>query len=179
MTSIATRLLVSLLLVLAIAAAGFWAGYQRCQNTHKSNDAAIVPAQVAEIKTEVVRGKAAAKTYIQADNDLQARYDALEVQFNDLLKNSTLVAGTVTAADPVLTAGAVWMWDAALRGSTEPGQVLGRTCGADATPESACAALSPYTLLDAWRNHASNARACAKDRQRFNQLIDFLEGKQP
>jgi hypothetical protein len=176
MTSIATRLLVSLLLVLAIAAAGFWAGYQRCQNTHKSKDAAIVPAQVAEIKTEVVRGKAAAKTYIQADHELQARYDALEVQFNELLQKHQLLA---QPADPVLTAGAVWMWDAALRGTTEPGQVLGRACGADATPESACAALSPYTLLDAWRNHASNARACAQDRQRFNQLIDFLEGKQP
>lgn len=178
MTSIAARLLVCVLLVLAVAAAGFTAGYKRCEYTRQAKQSAIVPAQVAEIKTEVLRGKAAAKTYIQTDHKLQARYDALEVQFNELLQKNQLLAQP-QPADPVLSAGAVWMWDTALRGSTEPGQVFGRACGADATPESACAALSPYTLTDAWRNHASNARACAKDRQRFDQLIDFLESKQP
>jgi hypothetical protein len=137
---------------------------------------------VAEVKTEVARGKAAAVTHIQSDRDLQARYDALEVQFNDLLKHSPLVAAPAASApgaDPVLTVGAVRLWDAALLGTPEPGPLPGGACGADSTPESACAALSPYTLADAWRNHASNARACAQDRQRFNQLIDFLEGKQP
>lgn len=33
------------------------------------------------------------------------------------------------------------------------------------------------SLDDAWANHATNAKSCADDRQRFQHLIDFLERK--
>jgi hypothetical protein len=74
------------------------------------------------------------------------------------------------AGDSVLSAGAVWMWNSALAGTDVP---TGACSTAD-TSESACAADTTISLVDAWRNHARNAQSCAEDRLRYQRLIDFL-----
>ena len=68
------------------------------------------------------------------------------------------------------------MWNGALTGSDQAAGACGPagpTEGADA----ACAQGSGLTLDDAWANHAANAQACAADRQRYQRLIDFFNGK--
>jgi hypothetical protein len=79
------------------------------------------------------------------------------------------------AADsgPVLSLGAVWLWNAALSGQ---GADLG-ACRIDAATgqaSAACAASSGLALDAAWDNHSTNAESCAADRLRHQQLIDFL-----
>lgn len=81
---------------------------------------------------------------------------------------------------PVLTLAAVRMWNGALTGLDAPAGACGPAGaaeGADAAAAEACAQGSGVTLEDAWDNHAANARACAADRQRYQRLIDFLNGK--
>lgn len=78
---------------------------------------------------------------------------------------------------PVLSLGAVWLWNAALSGQ---GADLG-ACRIDAATgqaSAACAASSGLTLEAAWDNHAANAEGCATDRLRHQQLIDFLNQRE-
>lgn len=89
-----------------------------------------------------------------------------------------------TAVDggPVLTLAAVRMWNGALTGTdaaTGACGPAGTTEGPDAaaTEAAACTEGSGLTLDDAWLNHAANAKACEADRQRYQHLIDFLNGK--
>ncbi len=84
-----------------------------------------------------------------------------------------------SAADsgPVLSLGAVWLWNAALTGQ---GADLG-ACRIDAATgqaSAACAASSGLTLDAAWDNHATNAESCAADRLRHQQLIDFINQRE-
>ena len=74
---------------------------------------------------------------------------------------------------PVLTAGAVWMWNSALAGTDKPAGA----CGALDTSPAACAAATSLTIADAFDNHTFNAQLCAEDRLAHNRLIDFLKGK--
>jgi hypothetical protein len=79
------------------------------------------------------------------------------------------------AADtgPVLSLGAVWLWNAALTGQA----VDTGACRIDAATgqaSAACAASSGLALDAAWDNHSANAESCAADRLRHQQLIDFL-----
>lgn len=79
---------------------------------------------------------------------------------------------------PVLTAGAVWMWDSSLTGKDQPTGA----CSAANTTQAACAVATGVTLDDAWRNHTTNAKLCAEDRLVHQRLIDFLtrrESTQP
>lgn len=75
------------------------------------------------------------------------------------------------AAGPVLTAGAVWMWNSALTGTDQPSGA----CGAADPTAAACAAATPITLDDAWDNHIANAQACAATRLAHQRLIDFVQ----
>jgi len=91
----------------------------------------------------------------------------------------TLVPGVAevdsdrAAGDLVLSAGAVWMWNSALVGTDVPAGA----CSTADTSESACAAGTTISLVDAWRNHARNAQSCAEDRLRYQRLIDFLQSR--
>jgi hypothetical protein len=76
-------------------------------------------------------------------------------------------------AGPVLTAGAVWVWNSALTGTDQPTN----SCGAADPTAAACAAASPITLDDAWDNHIANAQACAANRLAHQRLIDFVQAK--
>lgn len=91
-------------------------------------------------------------------------------------------AATAVDGGPVLTLAAVRMWNGALTGTdaaTGACGPAGATEGADAAAAeaAACAQGSGLILDDAWLNHAANAKACAADRQRYQHLIDFLNGK--
>ena len=79
------------------------------------------------------------------------------------------------AASPVLTAGAVWMWNSALTGTDQPAGA----CGSLDTTEAACAAATTATIDDAWANHKTNAQLCAEDRLAHQHLIDFLPPRKP
>ncbi len=84
-------------------------------------------------------------------------------------------------AVPALTLAAVRMWNSALVGAdTATGAC--RADAATAEADIACAQSAGVDLDDAWRNHAVNARACAIDRARHQDLIDYLktrEGQRP
>lgn len=69
-----------------------------------------------------------------------------------------------------LTAAAVWVWNSALGGTDTPAGA----CGAADPTSPACAADTGLGLDAAWANHTANAKSCALDRQRHQQLIDYL-----
>lgn len=150
-----------------------------------------------QFEAEVQRGQAAASRYIAADRAKQAQLETLTEQFDELRKRVPLVIarpravaaraagagavvtdavvaasalGPVDLVGPGLTAGAVWMWNSALAGADMPAGA----CGAAGTATEPCAADTGLGLEAAWQNHATNARTCASDRRRQQELIDFL-----
>jgi hypothetical protein len=74
-------------------------------------------------------------------------------------------------SSPVLTAGAVWMWNSALTGTDQPSGA----CGAADPTAAACVAATTATVDDAWDNHIANAQACAANRLAHQRLIDFVQ----
>ena len=68
------------------------------------------------------------------------------------------------------------MWNGALTGSDQAAGACGPAGTAEGS-DAACTEGSGLTLDDAWANHAANAQACAADRQRYQRLIEFLNGK--
>ena len=76
-------------------------------------------------------------------------------------------------AEPVLSAGAVWMWNSALAGTDQP---VG-ACGLAEPAAPACAVATTLTVDDAWDNHTVNAQQCAEDRLKHLNLINFLKAK--
>lgn len=78
---------------------------------------------------------------------------------------------------PELSLAAVRLWNAALTGVDTPAGACG-AAGASGPPDAACAQGSGLDVGDAWANHERNARSCARDRERYQALIDFLnEGR--
>lgn len=68
------------------------------------------------------------------------------------------------------------MWNGQLTGVDATAGACG-LAGATKGADAACAEGSGLTLGDAWDNHAANSKTCAADRQRYQRLIDFLNGK--
>lgn len=79
-------------------------------------------------------------------------------------------AGDDVGGVPVLTAGAVWVWNSALTGTDQPAGA----CSAANPTTAACAAATSSTLDDAWDNHIANAKTCAANRLAHQRLIDFV-----
>ena len=135
-----------------------------------------------------------ASAALQADLQQQAsHYQQLEKAFNDYRNRKAPLtrsraqpavppAASQAAApgcivvlpdvEPVLTHGAVWMWNSALAGTDTPSGA----CGLADQSDAACALEADLALEDAWDNHTTNAKACAADRLRHQRLIDFLNG---
>lgn len=80
--------------------------------------------------------------------------------------------------DPVprLSMGAVWMWNSALAGRDVAAGACDAAAGAGGA-EAACAQDAGLDVDDAWANQQENARSCARDRKRYQSLIDFLKGR--
>ncbi|MGJ4748461.1 hypothetical protein ACQV5M_19025, partial [Leptospira sp. SA-E8] len=83
-----------------------------------------------------------------------------------------VAASAGNAGSPVLTVGAVWLWNTAL-GSE--GDDATSACGAVGAADRACDAESEFTLGDAWNNHLENARICAANRIQHQRLIDYIK----
>ena len=187
---------VYLVVVVAIAGLGYWAGDHNRNNAWLAKQGQIEREAHKQYQAEVKRGETASGAYLKAYQNMQNQFESLTEKFHAVRKRSPLVvsapgaacAGAVAGSGPsaagadtgfandvpVLTAGAVWMWNSALTGRDQP---AGACSALDGSP-AACAVATPLTLDDAWDNHATNAQLCAEDRLAHQRLIDFLtQGK--
>lgn len=191
--------LVGPVLVLLVGGAGYLAGDYDRNNAWLAKQALVERQAHAAYEAEVQRGQAAASKSIAKERAMQTSFETLEVKFDELRKRAPLVvyrpgapaiqttqggaqpsvtgagadAGTVAGAPggaPGLTLAAVWMWNSALAATDMPAGA----CGAADTATEACAADSGIDLAAAWANQAMNAKTCALDRLRHQQLIDYL-----
>lgn len=81
-------------------------------------------------------------------------------------------AGPADPGADHLTAGAVSLWNSALRGVP----LASGACGTADAPDGACAAAAPggLTVAHAWANHLTNAQLCRDNSARHQALIDHL-----
>lgn len=198
----AARLLIALASALALVGGGYWWGHTATDNAWQAQHAKALEAERAETAKETARADQAAANYLTEHLDQEDRYAALNATYQDLRRRVPLVvpgpvvvvtrseppgpdspgpderSAPATAGDggPVLTLAAVRMWNGALTGSDQAAGACGPAGTAEGS-DAACAQGSGLTLDDAWANHAANAQACAADRQRYQHLIDFLNGK--
>ena len=200
------RLLIALASALALVSGGYWWGHTATDNAWAARQAKADKVARAALDKETARADQAAANYLQEHLDQEDRYAALSATYQDLRRRTPLVVPgpvvVVTRSDtpgpqapgpderpaaaaavdvgPVLTLAAVRMWNGALTGTdaaTGACSPAGAAESADAAATEACAQGSGLTLDNAWANHAANAKACAADRQRYQHLIDFLNGK--
>ncbi len=198
----AARLLIALVAALALVGGGYWWGHTAADNTWQAKHAKALEAEREETAKETKRADQAAANYLTEHLDQEDRYAALNATYQDLRRRVPLVvpgpvvvvarsdppgpdspgpderSAPATAVDssPVLTLAAVRMWNGALTGIDQATGACSLARPTQST-DAACAQGSGLTLDDAWANHAANAKACADDRQRYQHLIDFLNGK--
>ena len=202
----AARLLIALVSALALVGGGYWWGHAATDNAWAARQAEGDRRAAAALQKETERADAAAGAYLRNHLDQEDRYAQLDTTYRNLRRRSPLVVvrGPVAAAacgnpplaqappasagpapgdadadaepGPVLTLAAVRMWNGALTGSDQAAGACG-PAGAAEGADAACAESSGLSLDDAWANHAVNAKSCASDRQRYQHLIDFLNGK--
>jgi hypothetical protein len=204
MSAIAIRWLVSLVMSVALAAVSYWAGDHNRNNAWLAKQATVASDAVAEYQREMQRGNDAAGVYRRSEQVLSNEYSTLERKSHDLrtrvplvvsgtgvsvpsadggpsqtgcaaLDGSNLPGTHLDLAGPVLSNGAVWMWNSSLAGA----DLSTGACGSADPADPACAAGSGITLGDAWDNQGTNAKSCAADRLRYQHLIDFLKGRNP
>ena len=198
----AAQLLSALLIAIALLGGGYWWGNTATDNAWQAKQAKADQATSKALAKETQRAELAAASYLQEHLDQEARYADLNTQYLDLRRRTPLVVprpvvvapcgntpvpeapgpdqrpapGAAGDSDPVLTLAAVRMWNGALTGVDSPAGACG-AAGAAEGADAACAESAGLTLDDAWDNQATNARTCAEDRQRFQHLIDYLNGK--
>lgn len=203
----ATRLLIALVSALALVSGGYWWGHTATDNAWQAQYAKALEAERAETAKEAERADRAAARYLQEHRDQEDRHAALNSVYQNLRRHAPLVVpgpvavvpacGTTTEPEatppnppsvsdaagnlgPELTLAAVRMWNGALTGTDQAAGACspaGAAEDTDAAAAQACAQTAGLTLDDAWANHAVNAQSCAEDRQRYQYLIDFLNGK--
>lgn len=201
--SLPWRLLALVLALGGSLAFGYHWGSTASTNAHRADQNRSARVAQERFDAEQLRGQAAVASLTAERLAFGETYTELQEQFHDLRKrrvplvlppaNRDLGACVSGAApdraagvvendapdadsraddrDPGrLSDGAVWMWNSALAGADQPSGA----CGSADTSEAACAAASPLTFDDAWRNHAINAQRCAEDRLNHQRLIDFI-----
>lgn len=189
----------ALLIAIATFAGGYWAG------DHNRNNACLArlvkQSRAADKlwRDEVARASAAEQQAAAKQQALQNSYANLEGKFNELIRRGPLVVHRTGAGCPAVAHGndavvalpagpahdgiadgayglsraAIWMWNSALFGA----DTAAGTCSAADTASQTCATDSGLGLVDAWVNHAANAKSCAADRLRYQQLIDYLNSR--
>lgn len=200
MSAIALRWLAGLAVMAAIFAAGYWRGDVARDNAWIAANLKTERAATQAYQAEVKRADQAVADLGSFARAQTARYLDLTGAFNELRRaRIPLVigraagpacpaapdgggppglrapdrAGGADDGDPVLSAGAVWMWNSALAGADQPSGA----CGLADPASPACALETEFTFDDAWANHAVNAQQCAEDRLNHQRLIDFLKAK--
>ncbi len=198
----AARTLTPLVSALALLGAGYWWGHTTTDNVWAARQAKADQTAAAALQKEAARADAAGGNYLREHLDQEDRYAALAHTFEDLRRRVPLVVArpvaavagcNATGAAPApatahtqalgagadrfgLTFAAVRLWNGALTGTDQTAGACG-PAGAAQGADAACAQDSGLDLGDVWDNHAANAKACAADRQRYQHLIDFLNGK--
>ena len=197
----ATRLLATIALVLAILSAGYWWGHSATDNAWIARQQKTDKAAAKDLAEANARADKAAGNYLREHLDQEDRYASLNTQYSDLRGRLPLVVhrpvsvasacGNTAAPTNVergaplpaidrgvgLTFAAVRMWNGSLTGIDAPAGACG-LAGAAQETDVACTEDSGLTVDEAWANHAVNAQSCAEDRQRFQHLINFLNAKE-
>lgn len=194
------RLLAFVLLCALLVGGGYWWGQSTTERVWLSKEAASQKKQKEQERAAFNRANAAAVNYVETNKELEQRYAELENKYKALRRTPLVVAAApvackpqpsddpaddpaqaappndVVGTPPVLTLGAVRMWNGALYGIDQPASACG---AADATTEASatCAQSAGLTLDDAWDNHRLNSKSCAEDRLRLQQLIDFVQSQ--
>jgi hypothetical protein len=193
--SVAIEALVLVLIAIAMVASGYRWGAHATDNAWQAKEAKRLQNEKTAHDAEQLRGEKASGALQAQLLDEAITNDQLQGAFNAYKRKHPLLvaparvgpvgpaAGEQAAPigsfvlparlEPVLTYGAVWMWNSALLGRDAPAGA----CGLADTSEAACAADAGLSLEDAWDNQALNARICAEDRTRHQRLIDFLKGR--
>jgi hypothetical protein len=196
----AARLLTSLVVSIALFAAGYWWGHDASENAWMVKQAKADQKVRAEIDAMTGSAARAAVRYVDELTHQKERYANLARRYRDLRgRHPLVVPGPVVVAQcppngreartkdelqgtepdaanggPRLTLAAVRMWNGALTGVDQPAGACGID-GATGKTDSACAEDAGLSLDDAWANHEINARTCAEDRERFRSLIELLQ----
>lgn len=187
-------------LLIALLAAGVVTGIYRWGASEANEAHQIAQGQKDQdaalaFKAEVARGDKAVTALNTERTAMAGNYQKLEGAFNVYRKRHPLTARAAAASgaspgqplaaqsneplacplaaadvEPVLTLGAVWMWNSALAGGDRPAGA----CGLADPTAPACADSAGIGLEAAWDNQALNARLCAEDRLAHSRLIDFL-----
>lgn len=203
--SLPWRLLALVLALGGSLAFGYHWGSTASTNAHQADQNRAARVAQERFDAEQLRGQAAVASLTAERLAFGETYTELQEQFHDLSARVSLIARPlravpavlppgaahgerdgappVSAQDPgvpgdgvpVLSHAAVWMWNSALAGADQPSGA----CGSADTSEAACAAASPLSLDDAWRNHAINAQRCAENRLNHQRLIDFINNSTP
>jgi hypothetical protein len=199
------KLLAVLAAIAFMVIASFRAGVHHADLEWQAKQAEAERQANEKYRAEVARGDRAEAAYVKDHRDQEDRYEALDTQFKAYRKRRIPLVGPVVvpaardASSPAgetlalrpadttrriqlsdaqlqLRMGAVWMWNSALAGRDVPAGACNAAAAAGAA-EAACAENSGIGLDEAWDNQADNARSCARDRQRLQHLIDFLQQK--
>lgn len=196
MEALAVRALLLLCTTLAFLGGGYWWGHSASDNAWQAKQSKTDKKVRAELDAMTASAGRAATRYLDEHIAQKDRYAAIDLQYRALRDRHPLVVpGPVTvvacpskpatgaqpipAPDPagdssaVLTLAAVRVWNGALTGVDSPAGACG-AAGAAKGADAACSESAGLTLDDAWANHATNARTCAEDRQRYRALINLL-----
>ena len=198
----AERLLIALVAAVALIGGGYWWGHTATDNAWTARQAKTKERADEALRKETERADNATGLYLQEHLDQEDRYATLDRQYQELRKRGVpltvrplaaaapaiacqaqapgsveLPVAAPADAEPVLSLGAVRMWNGALTGVDAPAGACGPV-GATEGADAACAEGSGLTLDDAWANHTVNAKSCAADRQRYRALIDFLNHRE-
>lgn len=190
------RALLLLCSVLAFLAGGYWWGHTASDNAWQVKQAKADQKVRAQLDAMTASAGRAALRYWDEHLAQKDRYATLDHEYRALRDRHPLVVpGPVTVvachpkpapkpvaqpapdpavdSGPVLTLAAVRMWNGALTGVDSPAGACG-AAGAAEGADAACSESAGLTLGDVWDNHATNARSCAEDRQRYRALINLL-----
>ena len=188
------EVVLALLVGMVVLGCTWLAGANHNEQKWLAKQATVERAAHSKYEAEVVRSDKAVGAFVADYQAMQSDFQTLTEKFNAFRKRGPIVVaggaafcpvdhGSTPAPDPVnsddlagplLTAGAVWMWNSALTGKDQPAN----TCGAVDPTAPACAVATSITLDDAWDNHATNAQICAEDRLFHQRLIDLLKQRE-
>lgn len=174
MKEIAFRLAALALVLLLVVGSAWWAGVKQADEKWLKQQVQATRDAAAAIQRERERGEQSVHELSSQLAVQRDQYKWLEGKYLAYTREHPIVLTQSIShpTDPALTAGAVWLWNAALEPFDETDT---NTCGTSAGTHPTCQTESEFTLSDAWNNHFENARICAENRARHQKLIDYVK----